>query len=1043
MYKGVFKCLCVCLLLWGHAWAQDRTISGTVKSKEDGSALPGVSVLIKGTSRGVNSNSDGTYQISVPSGNVQLVFSFVGFEKQEVSVGNRSTINLEMNPDASQLNEIVVTGYGGALNKREITGSISKVKGQQIENMPVQSFDRAIQGRAAGVQVQAANGIPGGAVQVRIRGIGSISGGNDPLYVVDGVQINSRGTSTITSSNPLNFLNPNDIESIEILKDAAAASIYGSQAANGVVIVTTKKGKAGKTQFDLNYFTGVVEPLQKLNVLNTQQWIQMRSEAFFNQGVVSNPAYTRQQALTAALTGVRLAGDLSESQIAALPTYDWQNEAFKNGIIQNAELSASGGTDKTTFYWSGGYLQQSANVINIDFLRGTTSLGVTHKLSNKVTFDSKISLSTQKGRGQFGGPLGGSFLGAAAFSTPLIIPSVPIRKDDGSYFGTAAEGGIPGVLNQNVIMVSELNKIQGIQNQAVGTMSLNWKIAEGLTFRPSASIDYRTIKGDNYTDPRTPDAFNVAGRLGFQYNQNVNFLTNAVLNYNKTFQEKHGVSALAGYEYRSDVNEGYFGTVEGFPSPDFKYASSGTNYITTGGGWNGFRRESVFGQLKYDFKNKYFFSATARYDGSSRFGANNRFGLFPAVSGGWLITEDFLKNSKVVNQLKLRASYGVTGNDQIGFFPALGLAGGGFNYNNVSGVAPTQMSNPNLKWERNITGEIGLEYSLFNNRVTGQVNYFDRQSRDLLLNRPLPITSGFSSIVDNVGQLQNRGYEFEITTINVKKGKFKWETNFNFTYINNRVTKLVDGILPQQNRDSLILLSAPVFTGLGNNTGDITLGRNFIVGKPVYALYTVRYAGVNPATGRPMFYDENDNLVYNFRSPGDLKYVGSEFAPIYGGFTNTFSYGGLEVSAFFQYEIGRMAFNNQGSFLSENGNRLFNTLTDVYERRWQNPGDITDVPRPYNGGAELRGAGNMSGTRTLENASYLRLKQVNVSYDLPQSILRPVKFIRRAQIYMQALNLLTWTAWTGYDPEFVGLGSGNNGVIPQSRNYTFGVRVGF
>ncbi|MFN4144572.1 MAG: SusC/RagA family TonB-linked outer membrane protein, partial [Runella sp.] len=408
MRKQLLASLGLLLCLFGSVWAQERTISGTVKSSEDDSPLPGVSIIIKGTTRGVNTDGGGKFQISVPNANAKLVFSYVGFEKQEVTVGNRSTINVEMVSDANQLNEVVVTGYGGALNKREITGSISKVKGQTIENMPVQSFDRALQGRAAGVQVQAANGVPGGAVQVRIRGVGSISGGNDPLYVVDGVQINARGTSTITSSNPLNFLNPNDIESIEILKDAAAASIYGSQAANGVVIVTTKRGKAGKTKFDLNYFTGLVEPVQYLNVLNTQQWIQMRTEALFNQGVVSNPAFTRQQALTQALTGVRLAGDLSESQIAALPTYDWQRAAFRNGIINNAELSASGGNDKTQFVWSGGYLQQSANVINIDFLRGTTSLGVTHKISDKVTFDSKINLSTQKGRGQFGGPLGGS-----------------------------------------------------------------------------------------------------------------------------------------------------------------------------------------------------------------------------------------------------------------------------------------------------------------------------------------------------------------------------------------------------------------------------------------------------------------------------------------------------------------------------------------------------------------------------------------------------------------------------------------------------------
>ncbi|MEZ4902899.1 MAG: TonB-dependent receptor [Spirosomataceae bacterium] len=434
-------------------------------------------------------------------------------------------------------------------------------------------------------------------------------------------------------------------------------------------------------------------------------------------------------------TSARLAGDLTAEAIAALPTYDWQKEAFKTGRSQNYELSASGGNDKTTFYWSGSYLTQDANLINIDFLRGSTNLNVIHKISPKVTFENSIKLSTQKGRGQFGGPLGGSFLGASSFSSPLILPMVPIYKEDGS-FSTPLDGGIPGILNQNIIMVSQLNKIQSVQNQAVGNVSLTWKIADGLTLCPFASIDYRTNKGDNYTDPRTPDAFNVNGRLGFQYNQNVNFLTNAVLNYNKMFSETRG-ECLVSYEYRSDVNEGYFGTIEGFLRPTLNMLKLGYELHLNRWWLEWFQKAIGICQAKYDFKNKYFVSATARYDGSSRFGVNNRYGLFPALSAGWLISEEpFLKNNTVLSELKLRASYGTTGNDQIGFFPGLGLVGGGANYNNLSGTAPTQMANPNLKWERNVTGEVGLEYGFFGGRISGQINYFNRTSKDLLLNRP-------------------------------------------------------------------------------------------------------------------------------------------------------------------------------------------------------------------------------------------------------------------------------------------------------------------
>lgn len=1033
MRKILLTSICLLMAFCVQLRAQERTITGTVTSSDDGTTLPGVSVVVKGTSRGANTDGQGKYSISVPA-NAQLVFSFVGFEKQEVAIGNRSTVNVTLQTDATQLNEVVVTGYGGVLNKRELTGAISQVKGSTIENMPIQSFDRALQGRAAGVQVSAANGVPGGAVQVRIRGVGSISAGNDPLYIVDGVQLNSNNNSSFTSSNPLNFLNPNDIESMEVLKDAAAASIYGSQAANGVIIITTKKGKAGKTKFDFDYYKGMVEPIQYLNVLNSQQWIQMRTEALFNQNSATNSAYTLQQARTAALTGIRQAGDLSEAQIAALPTYDWQRAAFKSGSINNYELKASGGNDKTTFYWSGSLNDQDANLINVDFQRATTSLKVDHKVNTKFSFSESLNFSTTKARGQFGGPGGGSFLGLSSFSSPLMLPTVPIYKEDGSYFGTPADGGTPGILNQNIIMVSELNKIQAVVNQVVGNLTANYKFTDNLTLRALAGIDYRTIKGDNFTDPRTPDAFNVNGRASFQYNQNVNFLTNATLNFNKTFADLHGVGALVGVEYRSDVNEGYSGTGEGFPTPDFIYLNSSTNYTSLGGFWTGFRKNAVFGQLKYDFANKYYFSAIGRYDGSSRFGKNNRFGFFPSVSAGWLLSEEsFLKTSKVINQLKIRASYGSTGNDQIGNFPSLGTYVGGANYNAVSGIAATTLANADLRWERNVEFAAGLDYSILNNRVYGQIDYFDRTSKDLLLAQQVPSTSGFGAITSNVGEVKNKGWEFEINTVNVKTPKFKWETNFNFTVIDNYVSKLYDGIRPQANKDSLILITA---AASGVN-------RTFILGKPVYANYTVEYAGVNPATGRAMFYDENGNIVYNFLNPRDLKYFGSELSKVFGGFTNTLGYGGLELSVFFQYDFGRKAFNNQGSFLSENGNRNFNTLTSVYERRWQKPGDITDVPRPYNGAAELRGASYMSGTRTLEDASYIRLKQVNLSYNLPQNLLLKTKFLRTARVYAQALNLLTWTKWTGYDPEFINFGAGNNGVVPQSRSYTFGVSLGF
>lgn len=1012
--------VCLCLTVW----AQERTVSGRVTSSDDGTPLPGVSVQIKGTTRGTTTDSDGNFRIAV-SDNARLVFSFIGYDAQELAVGNRSNLSVLLKSNAAELSEVVVTGYGGAMSKREITGSIAKVKGQAIENMPVQSFDRALQGRAAGVQISSANGIPGGAVQVRIRGVGSISAGTEPLYIVDGVQLNSQRTSSFTSSNPLSFLNPNDIESIEILKDAAAASIYGSQAANGVILVTTKKGKAGKTQFNVNVYGTLVEPLKFVDVLNTQQWIQVRTEAVLN----ANPALTVDAARRSVLGSVRLSQELTDAEIAALPTYDWQRAGLQRGGGQNYEFSVNGGNDKTTFFISAAYNDQDASLINVDFKRGTSAINLTHKVNSKLTLEQKVNLSTVTQRGQFGSPNGGTFLGAAAFAGPLILPMNRIYNDDGTYFGTPATGGLAGILNQNPIQVAEQNQIQATINQAVGSLSATYRINDFLTFRPFAGIDYRATKGVYFSDPRTADGFNVRGRVQNQYDQIVNFLGNATLNYNRTFADKHQVGVLVGAEYRSDVRDGFSLSAENLPTPEFRYANSATNPISTGGFWTGYRKNAVFGNLKYEYDNRYVINLIGRYDGSSRFGRDTRYGFFPSAAVSWLISEEgFLKNSTSVSLVKLRASYGSTGNDQlVGNFPSLGLFGGGYGYNGNAGMAPEQLANPNLRWERNVTTNLGLDFGFFNNRISGAIDVFNRDSRDLLLFRPIPNTNGYDDIAENLGAVRNRGIELELNTVNLNINGFRWETNFNISYIKSKVTKLFDGIRPLATPDSLIALP-------GNTS--------VILGKPLGAIFTSVYAGVNPATGRPMWLDANGNITYLPRNPADFRFMGSNIPTTFGGLTNTFSYRGFDLSVLFQYEFGRREFNGQGGFLSENGGRLFNTLTEVYERRWQKPGDITDVPRPINGNAESRGASALSGTRTLEDASYIRLKQIDFRYTLPAGIIRR-SGITKAQIYAQAVNLFTWTKWAGYDSEFINLGAGNNGIVPINRTYTLGLQVSF
>lgn len=1013
--KLLISFVSMCLLVF-QSFAQDRTISGKVTSSEDGSGLPGVSVGVKGSTKGTVTAADGTYKINV-SGTPTLVFSFVGFQKVTIPVGVKSVVDITLVSDASEIDEVVVVGYG-TQSRRTITGSQASVKGDAIANVPVQSFDRALQGRAAGVQITGANGVPGGQVQVRVRGIGSIKGGTDPLYVVDGVQINTSSNSAFASTNPLSYLNPSDIESIEILKDAASAAIYGAAAANGVVLVTTKKGKSGKTNITLDVSTGYVEPTKYLDVLNTQEWLKLRTEALVNQG---NDAAT---ARSSALSGVRLDPTLTDDQVAALPTYDWQKESYTKGTTNNYSFSMSGGAEKSTYYISGAYSQADANIRNVDYKGGNFSAKLSNKISSRLSVDVAVTLSSFSQRGTFGGPNGGSFLGSPAFSAPLILPMNRIFNDDGSYFGTAATGGIAGILNQNVLLVSDLNKITSRTNQLVSSLGLSYKLMDGLSFRPYASIDYRTINGQNFQDPRTADAFNVKGRISAQQFERINFLTNATLIYDKTFKKDHKIGGLLGAEYRQDIQENFQTTAEGIPTPQFTTQSSAANPIQVFSSWTSFKKVGLFGRFSYDYKGKYFLGLTARYDGSSRFGANNLYGFFPGISAGWDLSEEaFLKGSPAISQLKLRASYGTLGNDQIGNFDSRGLYGGGYNYNALSGIAPESLSNAFLRWERNTTTNFGLDYGFFNSRVQGSLEYFVRTSSDLLLDQPVPQTSGFSTISNNLGEMQNKGIEFSIKTINVDKGGFKWSTDFNISKIDNKITGLYDTltVLPGRATDEQIR-----------------------IGFPFNSIYTAQYAGVNPATGRAMWYDVAGNIIYRIAGNVDSysRIIGQQIPTIYGGLTNDISYKGFDLSVLFTYEYGRTSFNNQSSFMSENGGRLFNTLRSVYESRWTTPGQITNTPRPINGNAETLGSGITAGSRLYEDASYIRLKTISLGYTLPKSVVSKLS-IASVRFYVQAYNLYTWTKWSGFDSEWINLGNGNSGVVPQPRTVTAGIKLGF
>lgn len=997
------------------ALSQSRVVTGTVSSVEDGMGVPGATVLVKGTTIGTATDIDGKYSINVPAGSNVLVFTFVGLTSQEVNIGNRTTINVALESDVTALSEVIVTGYG-TQPKREVTGAVSSVKGDAIQNLPLQSFDRALQGRAAGVQVRSSNGLPGGAVNIRIRGVGSINAGNEPLFIVDGVQLNNQSNAAFTQSNPLAFLNPNDIESMEILKDAASAAIYGSQAANGVVIITTKKGKQGKAKFEFNAFSGETQPMKYLDVLGGSEWYSMRRDAYINSGN-SVPEANALNNMGRLPSNWQTLSRTQLDQIGLeLPTYDWQREVMGTGRLQNYEMSVSGGDQKTTFFLSGSYNYQESSFKPVDFERGTVRLALSHQANERLNVETNINLSTFQQNVPFA--VSGSFLGSPAFSSSAVLPHNAIYNEDGTY-NTA----IRGVLGQNVVLVNDYNS--GIQrtNSVVGNLISNYKILKNLSFRSLFGLDYRLLQGDNYRDPRTPDGAGVVGRSSVQSDWRTRFITTQTLNWNKSFNGVHNVSALLGLEYLSETREGISGAGIGFPTFQFRTIQSAATPESITGFWTGYRRASAFGSVNYDYKKKYLATITARYDGSSRFGSNNLYGLFPSIRLGWsLVEEEFLKNSNAVSELKLRASYGLTGNDQIGNFAARGLYGGGGNYSGSAGIVPSSLANLNLGWETNNTTNLGLDYGFFENRITGSLDLFDRRTKDLLLDQPILWINGFGSIANNVGELQNRGIEVEISTVNIDKGGFRWNTSFNISKIENKVISLYDG---------LEFLPANPGIAIGQPVGRDGGG----------AYFTQQYAGVNPATGRPMWLDINGNITY-LPLAADRRYLGSNLATTFGGMNNNFSFKGFELTTFFVYEYGGLTTDGQYSFLRENGTRLtLNALREVNERSWKTPGQITDIPRNLttNAGNETRGASRNSGSASLLKTDFIRLSQLTFAYSFQPSVISRIG-LTRARIYLQGVNLWTYADYPGYDPEFTGAGTGQ---IPLTKSYTLGVQIGF
>lgn len=1006
----LLSCICVFSI-------KAQSISGKITDSKKETVV-GAAITIEGTTKGVASDLDGNYKITdLEAKKYVVIISGLGFAKQKKTVDltaqKDQTLDIELADDALQLDQVVVVGYG-LEQKRDVTGSISTIKAKDINNTVQPSFEQAMQGRAAGVQVTAASGMAGSPVKINIRGSNSISAGSQPLYVIDGIPITTGDFSPGnlgSRTNALADINPADIESMEILKDAAAAAIYGSRGANGVVLITTKKGKAGKTKFDAGYSYGVLSPTNVLKYTSAEELLNLRDKAsiYLNDSVESkknqvgwwnNQPFTRAQA---------------DSFVAATGGSDWIGATLRRGTLQQANLSASGGNEKTTFYMGGTYRKEEGFLVGNSFERTNAKIAVENKAYENLTIgiNSNLSYSINK-RVPTGGDGG---FGLAQ----LKMPFIPIYNKDGSYNDPKG----------NPLWQLENRDFTARVFRAISEAHAEWKIINGLVFRSSFGTDFLTQNEEefNFRNVQSIDTSEVSNAWDRRTSV-LNWTNSNYFNYNFKLKEKHDFTILLGNETQRSKRNGVGLYGEKFPNDYFTQPGDaaikrGYSYTT---GWS---FASFFSRVNYKLKDKYLFSASMRYDGSSRFGDNNKWGAFPGLSAGWILSEEeFIKNIKAISFLKLRASYGQTGNANIGDFASLGYYSSSVGYNGNSAIVPSTLSNKDLRWEKSNQVDVNLDIAFLKNRFAAGFNYYYKTSNDLLLNISIPTSSGYSQILQNKGKLENKGLEISLNTKNIE-GKFSWYTDFNIAFNRNKVID-VEGLQPD------------AFDADGGGEGRV------VEGYPVGQFYVVEWAGVqqqegsiqlwnsdgtpkldangqsifvNVPAGTELFKDKNGNIMTYANPTGgefygdNRKAMGNPMPKFIGGITNTFTYKGFELSFMFNFVYGNSIYDDAaktqiGSF------KIINQRPDILDAYTQGA-PSTEIPSLYNNEGSTNPQSEyvaINSSRWLYDASYMRLRSLTFSYSFKEEWCNKVK-LSNVKLFINGGNLLTFTKFPGMDPE--------------------------
>ena len=1033
------------LLLITQAYAQSpRTVTGKV-TDDKGIPLSGVTISAVGVNKNALSDNNGSFSIQVTEKVKNLKITYVGFDAKEVSITGVSTITVSLSPEDKALNEVVVVGYG-TQRKRDITGSIASVKGEALANKPTQSFEQALGGRAAGVQVVIPSGVLNAPPVLRIRGANSISLSSYPLIVVDGVPVfTGDGSSTSAAGNVLSSINPNDIESVDVAKDAAATAIYGSRAANGVLFITTKKGKPGRSKVTLDSWIGFSNPQRLQQVLDAQQYTDYKNEALRNAG-------TFNAATNAFATTVGADGKIINT--------NWADIVYRQGLQHSNTISLSGANESTSYYFSTGYTEQEGIINRNDFKRLTLLMNVDHKAGKFFSMGGKIQYtSDQNTAATSSGSLGDAFATAGLGRVALITaPNVGPFNADGSY---NQANGLIGVMGNKLGQVGfynpqitmDLNRSNSYGEHLVSNLYAQFKPVSWLAVRTQYGLDYLMVDNDVFSHPLSGEGFSTTGSVSAIFNKNKRWVWTTTAQFDKVFAQDHTVSVLAGIEQQKSDQNSYglnrvtvadpaFTNIQGgWVTPNTSGLGIGENYLY-----------SEFARGQYNFKRKYFLTANVRRDGASQLGVNSKYGIFWGVSASWdVLSEKFIQNiklDKVFSSLRLRSSYGKVGNiGGLGNFASLSTFNSGL-YGSAGTVGYSQAGNPNLTWETSKKTDVGLNFGLFNDRLTAEIGYYNSDNNGLLLFVPQPPSAGLpSNIPTNIGSMYNRGFEFDIKYNVVQNKDFSWSTSFNLSTNDNKVLSLAPGI-----------------TNIIGSTGGLETPSITMPGQPIGMLFVTRTAGVDQASGRRVFLNaQGRQVLFQHVAPAGqsrFMYADGSVAPtvssadaivyknthakIFGGFENNVRFKNFELNALFTYQMGNWLYYGTQAGLRDQ--RFWNNEVGVLNR-WQKAGDVTEFPRAVFGDNVSNGSSFPLDINVFKG-DFIKLRTLTIGYNISKNMLEKIK-ISNARFYVSGNNLLILTAYPGPDPEVSSNGNGttNFGIdrntVANQRTITVGINVGF